>query len=110
MKYIKFVETTDDFTKQEYLVNIDSIENISFKEKKNAEYHNQFQVKLIILWIITFISLDKKFEMPRYYKNKEKEELLKKYFDFLKSDDFIFDIVKESDIICGDPKLYELYL
>ena len=48
--------------------------------------------------------------MPRYYKNKEKEELLKKYFDFLKSDDFIFDIVKESNIICGDPKLYELYL
>lgn len=102
-KYIKFIETTNDYIKQEHLVSVNSIEHILFKEKKVKDYHNQIRARFGTLWVITIISIEKKFEMPRYYGDKEKEELLKRYFDFLKSDDLIFDIVKESDIICGDP-------
>lgn len=102
-KYIKFIETTNDYIKQEHLVSVNSIEHILFKEKKVKDYHNQIRIRFGTIWIITVVTIEKKFDMPRYYGDKEREELFRRYFEFLKSDEFIFDIEKESDNICGDP-------
>jgi hypothetical protein len=100
MKYIKFNEISKDLIIEEYLVNINSIEHILFKEHKVADIHCQIKIKYGTLWIISFISKKRKFEIPIYYGDKEREELFKRYFQFLKSDENIFDIRKQSDDIC----------
>jgi hypothetical protein len=100
MKYIKFNEISKDLIKEEYLVNINSIEHILFKEHKVEDIHTQIKIKYGTLWVISFILKKRKFEIPIYYGDKEREELFKRYFQFLKSDENIFDITKQSDDIC----------
>ena len=101
-KFIKFEEINGENIQQEYLMNVDSIEYIDLREKKVKDPHSQIRIRFGTLWIIKFVSIEKKFELPRYYGDKEREELFKRYFEFIKSDEFIFDIKKESDDICGD--------